>query len=145
MQKLEHALVPLVTFAVLPVFALANAGVRIEAEALSGLGDPVALGIIAGLLGKQVGVFGFSWVAIELGIAKLPAGLTMTHVYGGAVLAGIGFTMSLFIGGLAFEEPAMAELSKMSILVASIAAATWGYVVLRFFARRSSSGATPAE
>ena len=143
-QKLEHALMPLVTFIVLPIFALANAGVRIEPAVLDELGSPVALGIIAGLfVGKQVGVFGFSWVAIKTGIANLPDDLRLMHLYGGAILAGIGFTMSLFIGGLAFQDPLLGELSKMSILIASIAAAAWGYIVIRFIASDPPEDASP--
>ena len=134
-QKLEHALVPLVTFIVLPIFALANAGVAIDPEVLGELGSPVALGIILGLfVGKQVGVFGCAWIAVKAGIAHLPADLKMIHVYGAAILSGIGFTMSLFIGGLAFDDPMINELSKRSILIASLAAAIYGYIILRFVA-----------
>jgi NhaA family Na+:H+ antiporter len=100
----------------------------------------VALGIMAGLFfGKQIGVFSLSWIAIKLGLATLPEDLKLTHIYGGGILSGIGFTMSLFISGLAFTDPILNELSKMSILLASLAAATYGYAVLRFVAPQTGS------
>lgn len=130
--RLEHALAPVVAFVIVPVFALANAGVRIDGDILAQLGSPVCLGVIVGLfVGKQVGVFGFSWLAVKLGIAQMPEGATLRMVYGTALLAGIGFTMSLFIANLAFPEGRGLGDAKVGTLAASILSGCMGYVVLR--------------
>jgi NhaA family Na+:H+ antiporter len=94
--------------------------------------DPVSFGIIAGLvLGKQAGIFVFTWIVVKAGLANLPAGVRWGHLYGVSILAGIGFTMSLFIGDLAFEDQALWDSAKLGILAASIVSGIFGYAVLR--------------
>lgn len=140
LQRLEHALHPWVVFFIMPVFALANAGVTFQRDVLDLLLNPVSLGIIVGLFfGKQLGIFSFSWLVIKLGIAELPASITWKSLYGVAVLGGIGFTMSLFISGLAFTNPTYADTAKIGILAASILAGVLGL----FFTRASLK--KPAE
>ena len=129
---LQHALHPWVTFAVLPLFALANAGVSIEGFSLANLADPIPLGIILGLvLGKPIGVVAFSWIAIKSGLADQPEGATWDQILGIGALAGIGFTMSLFIGMLAFPQPEYASDIRLGVLAASCVAGVIGYVILR--------------
>lgn len=134
-KHLEHTLHPWVSYAILPIFAFANAGVPLAGISFDALLQPEAMGVIAGLfLGKQVGVFGLSWLAIKLKFAKMLEGANMMQIYGTSVLTGIGFTMSLFIATLAFDDPSAAELLKinrLAILIASILSAAWGYIVLR--------------
>jgi NhaA family Na+:H+ antiporter len=140
LQRLEHALAPIVTFVVLPVFALANAGVSVENGFLAALHSEVALGVIAGLfVGKQAGILGFSWAAVRLGIADLPAGVTWPQVHGVAILGGIGFTMSLFIAALAFSTPGDERLAKVGILLGSCASAVVGLGVLRWATRATGA------
>lgn len=139
LEQLEHTLHPYVAYAILPLFALANAGVSLRGVSVDTLLDPVPLGITAGLVvGKQLGVFGFSWAAIRLGIARLPDGVSWFELYGVAALAGIGFTMSLFIGSLAFEHGATdyAMLNRLGILTGSLISAIYGYGVLRLATAR---------
>jgi NhaA family Na+:H+ antiporter len=132
MQQLEHRLHPWVTFFIMPVFALANAGVTISDE--MSLGHPVALGVILGLvLGKQIGITLFSWVSVRLGLAALPSETTYRHIYGAAWLGGIGFTMSLFVASLAFGPGVYLEISKVGILTASLIAGVIGWLYLRWF------------
>jgi NhaA family Na+:H+ antiporter len=129
--KLEHQLHPWVAFLILPVFALANAGVGLDGVGASMLSDPVFLGIAAGLfLGKQVGVFGASWAAIRLGLAPMPHGADWRSLYGVAVLTGIGFTMSLFIGGLAFPEGDSVVATRLGVICGSLASALAGLAIL---------------
>lgn len=133
--RLEHGLHSWVVFLILPVFAFANAGVPILELSLADLMKPVPLGIALGLFaGKQIGVFSFAWMAVKLGIARLPTGVTWSQVYGLAALCGIGFTMSLFIGSLAFEGgggPDYAVDDRLGILAGSFLSAIVGVVVLR--------------
>jgi NhaA family Na+:H+ antiporter len=132
LQKMEHALHNWVSFAIMPIFALANAGVALTLDSLEGTTLPVAAGIIAGLLiGKPVGLFGATWIAVRTGLVTLPSGVNWRHVLGLACLGGVGFTMSLFIATLAFEGSELLETAKIGILVASLAAGTLGFVVLR--------------
>jgi NhaA family Na+:H+ antiporter len=133
LQRLEHGLVGLVTFLVLPVFALANAGVSVEGGLGAALRDPVCLGIILGLFaGKQLGVLGFSWLAVRSGVASLPEGVSWRHVHGVGTLGGIGFTMSLFVAGLAFPGPAgLQDVAKVGILTASLVSGVVGILLLR--------------
>jgi NhaA family Na+:H+ antiporter len=139
--RLEHALVPLVSFFVLPVFALANAGVALDANSLRAIMDPISLGIVAGLLlGKQIGVTLFTWLAVRFGIADLPPGVTFAGVYGVGIIAGVGFTMSLFVSGLAFNAQ-LAETAKVGILLGSIASGLLGVIVLHSALPRTSSTA----
>jgi NhaA family Na+:H+ antiporter len=129
--RLEHALSPWVSYAILPVFGFANAGVRFGDAPLWA---PLPLGVALGLfLGKQVGVFGAMRGAVALKLAERPEGAGWGQLYGVALLAGIGFTMSLFIGGLAFHDPVLIEEVKIGVLAGSCASALLGFAVLRFF------------
>lgn len=128
--RMEHALLPWVAFGVVPLFALANAGLPLEG--VGGLlASPVAVGIAAGLfLGKQVGVTGFAWLAVRARAASLPAGVGWRHVYGAGCLCGIGFTMSIFIGNLAFAEGTALDTAKAGILLGSVLSGVLGFAVL---------------
>ncbi len=132
LQRVEHALTPWVTFVIIPLFALANAGIDLGAiEWTQALSSTVTVGVFTGLvIGKFVGVSLFSWVAVRLGWARLPAGVEWKHLLGAAWLAGIGFTMSLFIAQLAFGDPAAVEQAKLGILLASALSAPIGLVWL---------------
>jgi NhaA family Na+:H+ antiporter len=133
LQKLEHGLNPWVMYGVMPLFALANAGVVFTGEAMSALFQhPISLGVFMGLLvGKVVGITSFSWLAEKLGLAELPKGSTWAQIMGAGFLAGIGFTMSLFITALAFKDSAMQDLAKMGILFASLTAGIAGFVIIK--------------
>jgi len=120
LEHVEHALKPWVNYAIMPVFAFANAGVPLIGIALSNLTTPITLGIITGLfVGKQIGVFGAAMAAIKFGIAERPPGASIAQIYGIAVLTGVGFTMSLFIGTLAFEDEALMAQVRLGVLFAS--------------------------
>lgn len=132
-MRLEHGLYPWVYFLVLPLFAFANAGVSLQGMSLEMLMNPLFLGIVLGLfVGKQVGVFAFSWLTVRLGWGNLPAGSNWQMVYGAGLLAGIGFTMSLFIGTLAFDDihPENMAVIRLSVLTASTLSAVVGFIVL---------------
>jgi Na+:H+ antiporter, NhaA family len=132
LHRLEHALAIPVAFIILPLFGFANAGVQLDGLTLSALSAPLPLGIAAGLfLGKQIGIFASIWACVRLGIAAQPKGASWQHIYGLSCLCGIGFTMSLFIGGLAFTDPAQNDAVKIGVLMGSIAAAALGWAVLR--------------
>jgi len=132
MQRLEHTLAPWSTFMIMPLFALANAGLDLS-EGLV-LAHPVSLGIIAGLvLGKPLGITLFSWLAVRTGLATLGSEVSWKQIFGGGCLAGIGFTMSLFIANLAFPGSDLLEVSKAGILIASFLSASLGAVLLRRF------------
>lgn len=132
LTHLEHMLHPWVTYAILPIFAFANAGVSLTGTSVAAALSPLTLGIGLGLfVGKQVGVLAFSWLAIRLGIGSMPAGATWSHIYGVALLTGIGFTMSLFIGTLAFDDPALAAPVRIGVLGGSLLCGALGYLVLR--------------
>ena len=121
LEQVEHALKPWVSYAIVPVFAFANAGVPLVGASLSTLVAPIPLGIVAGLfIGKQLGVFGAAMAAIRMGIAKLPEGASIGQFYGVAILTGIGFTMSLFIGTLAFDDENLMSQVRLGVLEASI-------------------------
>ncbi|MBO6766862.1 MAG: Na+/H+ antiporter NhaA [Erythrobacter sp.] len=131
LERLEHALHAWVAFLILPIFAFANAGVSFASAGLEALLAPLSLGIAAGLVvGKQAGIFGACWIAVRSGLATMPPGVTWRHVYGLSCLAGIGFTMSLFIGGLAFVDPEQVDAVKMGVLSGSLASAMIGMSVL---------------
>ncbi len=132
LERMEHALHGWVAFGVMPIFALANAGVVISGEAVSSLGGSMVFwGIFLGLLvGKPIGIFALTWVAIKAKIAELPSGITWRHIAGAGALAGIGFTMALFIANLAFEDAATLEIAKMAILSASLVSGILGWVLL---------------
>ncbi len=132
MQRLEHSLHPWVAFAIVPLFALANAGVALGGDLGVALTQPVTLGVVAGLVvGKQVGITLFSWLAVRSGLAELPQELSWRHIYGASLLAGIGFTMSLFISALAFGDGPLQDAAKVGILTASLVAGVAGWLVLR--------------
>jgi Na+:H+ antiporter, NhaA family len=132
LHRLEHALAAPVAFVILPLFGFANAGVQLNGLTLSAITAPLPLGIAAGLfLGKQIGIFASIWACVRFGIAPQPKGASWQHIYGLACLCGIGFTMSLFIGGLAFTDPALNDAVKIGVLMGSIAAAALGWAVLR--------------
>jgi NhaA family Na+:H+ antiporter len=143
LYRLEHALHPWVTFLILPLFALANAGVVLSGEAFSRLVQPVSLGVFFGLVvGKPVGIFLFTWLAVRAKLTLLPAGVSWGHILGAGMLAGIGFTMSLFINALAFGESEFNAMAKMSILLASAVSAIVGSLTLLLAApaRESAAG-----
>jgi Na+:H+ antiporter, NhaA family len=134
LHHLEHSLHPWVAFGVLPIFAFANAGVALGDIAMASIVHPVPMGIVSGLyVGKQIGVLGLSWLGVRLGYASLPDGIRWSHVHGVALLSGIGFTMSLFIASLAFEQGATEYLGleRLGILIGTLLAALTGYAVLR--------------
>lgn len=132
LQRIEHALVGPVTFFVLPIFALANAGMTLGGDLSSSLRSPMVLGIVLGLaLGKALGISGFAWLAVRLGIADLPRGVTWGQVVGVGALGGIGFTMALFVAQLAFLDPVHVEAAKLAILVASTLSGVVGFFVVR--------------
>ena len=131
LQRLEHMVQPWVNFAILPVFALFNAGVTIDAAAMRALASPVPLGIVAGLvIGKPLGICVASWLAVKTGLATLPEGVSWRHMIGTAFLAGIGFTMALFISSLAFQGTDLESEAKLGILLASLLAAAIGTAIL---------------
>lgn len=134
LRHLEHSLHPWVAYLILPLFAFANAGVSFAGISADALLGPVSLGIAAGLfIGKQLGVFGVVWLTVKLKLAALPEGSNWRSIYGVALLTGIGFTMSLFIGSLAFERGAFDHLAatRVGVLAGSVLSATAGYLLLR--------------
>lgn len=138
LQKIEYKLHPWVAFVIMPLFALANAGIVLQGDFFASLGNPVSLGIIAGLLaGKFVGVFSFTWLAVRMKVSDLPDGAGWMHVTGVAVLAGVGFTMSLFVTGLAFADPTLTDQAKYGILTASFVAGIVGIVLLKMTKKRT--------
>ena len=132
-HNMEHGLHYWVAFFILPLFAFVNAGVDLRGISVEEMAGPVPLGIMAGLfIGKQVGVFGFSWIAIKLGIASLPKDATWMTLYGVAVLTGIGFTMSLFVDSLAYNDTKIFHYAdKLAILLGSLFSGLLGYLVLK--------------
>ena len=140
---MEHSLHNWVAFFILPVFAFAKAGVQLIGTSADDIFNPVVMGIVAGLfIGKQVGIFGACWIAVKAGVAKLPEGTNWTQLYGVTLLCGIGFTMSLFIGSLAFEHQGFEHLNsvKVGVLSGSILSAIAG----AFFISRSRKAAESA-
>jgi NhaA family Na+:H+ antiporter len=138
MLRMEHALQPWVAFGIVPLFALANAGVTIPADVGGLVTDPIVLGIVLGLvLGKQVGITLAAWLVVRTGLADLPGGVSWRHIYGAAWLCGIGFTMALFIGELAFGDSEALDAAKLGILAASLIAGIGGFLVLRTTAART--------
>jgi len=131
LKRLEHAIHPWVMFGVMPLFGLVSAGVAIAS--LQAIAAPLPLGIVVGLfLGKQLGVFGALWLAIRTGLSPQPAGTNMAQLYGGSLLCGIGFTMSLFIGALAFPgSPMLVDAAKLGTLAGSLLSAVLGFLILR--------------
>ncbi|MCB1650731.1 MAG: Na+/H+ antiporter NhaA [Alphaproteobacteria bacterium] len=132
-ERLEHALHPWVAYAILPIFAFANAGLPFTGMSLKTLSEPLLLGIVAGLsIGKQLGIFSMLVLAIKTGLSPMPRGVTWLQLYAVSVLCGIGFTMSLFIGSLAFEDEAMQVYIRLGVLLASLISAGIGYLILKY-------------
>jgi len=130
LQRLEFAILPFTTFVVLPLFALANAGVRFGGD--TDVTSSLVYGVFFGLVvGKPIGIALASWIAVRSGVAALPSGVGWRHIVGAGMLGGIGFTMSMFVANLAFGAGAQGDDVKMAILVASITAGVLGYVWLR--------------
>lgn len=144
LERLERKFHPWTAFVVLPVFALANAGVGISAGGIAeAVRSPVALGIGGGLiLGKLVGIVAASWLAVRIGAATLPEAVCWRHIAGVALIAGIGFTVSLFITELAFSDPALVATAKLSVLVTSALAGAIGFAVLRSVVQRGDCAGT---
>lgn len=129
---LEHLLHPIQAYFILPLFALFNAGVKLDGEVLETAVNPLSLGVFLGLVvGKPVGVFLFSWLAVKSGRAALPEGTRWPHIVGAGLLAGVGFTMSIFVSGLAFSDETLVSWSKVAILIASLSAGLLGYLLLK--------------
>jgi len=138
LQRLEQGLHPLVAFVILPLFAFANAGVELPAELTPAFQGTVFLGVLLGLVvGKPVGILFVSWLLLRTRAARLGAGIRWGHLVGMSVLAGVGFTMSLFVNELAFTDPAHVQQAKLAILLASLIAGTGGYLWLRVLAARA--------
>ena len=146
LKLLEHELHVWVAFLVLPMFAFANAGVSLAGMGMDSLTEPVTLGIILGLVvGKQVGIFSMLYLTIRLGWAKMPTNANWTQLYGVAALAGIGFTMSLFIGGLAFEHAGFEAPIRMGVLTGSIISGIIGYTLIRVTSKKGIEEETEAK
>lgn len=143
LKSMEHDLHSVVAFFVLPVFAFANAGISFSGVGFEQILHSVPIGIALGLfVGKQVGIFGLCWLVVKLGFTKLPTGMNWTSLFGTAALCGVGFTMSLFVGSLAFEETGVNLLfdERLGIIIGSVASGLVGYLVLRFsLAQRDSN------
>jgi NhaA family Na+:H+ antiporter len=143
LERLESRLSPWVTFVIVPVFALANAGVELTGDALSGITtDPVVLGVALGLVvGKTAGVFLAALVAVRLGLGTLPPGTSWRHVLGLAMCAGVGFTVALFVTSISLTDPAVAGSAKLGILLGSAVAGAAGYLFLRAVPDRAEAQA----
>jgi Na+:H+ antiporter, NhaA family len=141
-RRFEHALHPFVTFLIMPVFALANAGLKLTGGIRETLSQPIALGVLLGLMfGKPIGITLASWSAVKLKLATLPKGVNWREIHGASWLGGIGFTMSLFIAGLAFHEQGLLNTAKAGIFAGSLLAGCVGSLLLaRQSARSSESG-----
>ncbi len=140
--ELEHSLHPSVSFVILPIFAFANSGIDMGSINAESIMHPVTMGIFLGLfVGKQIGVFLCSWLAIKVGWTRLPDDINWMQLYGCSALCGVGFTMSLFIGSLAFEETGTNLIfdERLGILAGSIASAVLGYLVLRAFSKKAEA------
>ncbi len=132
LSRFEHSLLPWVTFLILPIFALANAGVTLATDLAGTLSNPLTIGIVLGLVaGKQSGIFLFSWLAVKSGFTSLPTGVTWKHMYGTAWLGGVGFTMSIFIASLTFHVDTLLTMAKIGILLASFVSGLGGFLILR--------------
>jgi NhaA family Na+:H+ antiporter len=135
LHRLEHALAPFVAFLIVPLFGFANAGLSLAGTTLADVAAPLPLAIVLGLfVGKQVGVLTAVWLTVRLGFASKLRGASWMQIYGVTLLCGVGFTMSLFIGSLAYADPALVEEAKLGILVGSLLSAVAGYGVLRLAA-----------
>ena len=134
LQRLEHSIHPWVAFGIMPLFALANAGVVLDSRLTQIIFEPVAFGIILGLIvGKPVGIFLFTWLSIRLGIGRMAEDIGWLHIVGVSLLGGVGFTMSLFIADLAFISPEYSNQAKTAILLASLVVGLSGYLLIKLF------------
>ena len=139
LYKMEHGLHPWVAFLILPVFAFANAGVNFTGIGIDDLLQPLTLGIAVGLfLGKQIGIFLATWIGVKSGIARLPENVSWKHVYGVACLTGVGFTMSLFIGSLAFTTADAMNAVRLGVVLGSVLSGIIGYLLLKSAANDSA-------
>jgi len=139
LYKMEHGLHPWVAFLILPIFAFANAGVNFTGIGIDDLLQPLTLGIAVGLfLGKQIGVFLATWIGVKSGIARLPENVSWKHVYGVACLTGVGFTMSLFIGSLAFTTADVMNAVRLGVVLGSVLSGIIGYLLLKSAAHHSA-------
>lgn len=140
LKELEHDLHPWVAFLILPLFAFVNAGIALSGVGVSEMFGSVPFGIIAGLfIGKQLGVFGFSYMAIKMGLAKVPEGSSLKQLYGVAILCGVGFTMSLFVDSLAYNDSdAFAYTDRLAILIGSLLSGVIGYIWLKKVSQNSA-------
>lgn len=139
LQRLEHGLHPIVSFIVMPIFALSNAGITLSGNVLDALFSTVTIGVIVGLiLGKFVGVVGVSYIVIKLKLMQLPIGMSMKQLVGVGFLTAIGFTMSLFISDLAFKDVELLTQAKLGVLVASVLASILGFVILNISLRKQA-------
>lgn len=148
LKRMEYSLHPYVVYGIVPLFAFTNAGVALGALSVNDLVNPVTLGVALGLfVGKQLGIASFVWIAIKAGFAQLPRNTTWPAMYGGCILSGIGFTMSLFIASLAFTPGTMANFAadKLGILLGSITSGILGYIVLRTCHSRAQQSPMDAE
>ena len=131
LYRIENALQSWVTLLIMPLFALANAGLVLPGDVLKQISQPITLGVVLGLLiGKPIGVTLGSWLAVRTGLCALPAGITWSHIHGAAWIAGIGFTMSLFVAGLAFSQESLLGMAKLGVLTASVCAGIIGSAIL---------------
>ena len=146
LHSLEHGLTPYVLYLIIPIFAFANAGVVLKGMTFADLFAPLPLGSAAGLIiGKQVGVFGLTMLMIKTGMAKMPHGANVLHIYGIACLAGVGFTMSLFIGGLSYADPSMMNDVRLGVLSGSVVSGIVGYFALILASRTTADDAQTAS
>lgn len=138
-NKLIHFLHPWVSFLILPIFAFTNAGVSLRGLSFTSFSEPLPLGIALGLfLGKQIGIFGSTFLLIKGNMVNMPEDSKWRHIYAVSVVAGIGFTMSFFIGMLAFSTPELQEMVKLGVISGSVLCIIWGSVILRYFCRRKT-------
>jgi NhaA family Na+:H+ antiporter len=147
LERLERMVHPWTSYLVLPLFALVNAGVALSAEFIrQALSSSVTLGVMLGLVvGKVVGVTGLAWLTVRLGWATMPAGVAWRHITGAGLIGGVGFTVSLFITGLAFSDKTLIEEAKVGVLAASLIAALGGYLFLLLVSRGTKPGKVPPE
>ncbi|MGY3439186.1 MULTISPECIES: Na+/H+ antiporter NhaA [unclassified Marinovum] len=140
LHSLEHGLTPYVLYGIVPIFAFANAGVVLKGMSFGDLLAPLPLGVALGLIiGKQIGVFGVTYAMVKTGLARMPHGANWLHIYGLACLAGVGFTMSLFIGSLSFNDPALMNQVRLGVLSGSLVSGVLGYGALMLAASRSTA------
>lgn len=139
LERLEHALVKPVNFLIIPIFAFANTNITVQNEMIEGLTSPLGLGISLGLIfGKPIGIVAISFICSKLGIGQLPVNSNLTHMIGLGLLAGIGFTMSIFISILSFDSQIFIEEAKFSVLITSLIAGVLGFLILKFSSRNNN-------